>query len=332
MSYSQYPQANPQVQVAQPTPPPKKDNRNLIYALLTGLLLVTWGYIIWDKNNQHTEVAQLKSINNNIDSARNAIQIEFNNASAKLDSLTGANVQMQGALAQRNADIQKQRNEINSILKKKNATAEELSKAKLMIAELNGKIEGLYAEIEKLKGENKLLTDSNQQLAAQRNQLTTEKGQLENNLTKTQEEKAKVEDVASTLHASNIAIEGIHAKGSGKETETDKANRVSALRITFNIDENRVATSGKKDVYVAVYSPDGNLMDNAGTFQSRDEGDKAYTNKIAVDYEQGKRSAVSYDFAKGQGNYQSGNYKIEIYNNGYKIGEGTKTLKKGGLF
>jgi uncharacterized phage infection (PIP) family protein YhgE len=330
MSYSQQPQAT--TQIVQPTPPPKKDNRNFIYALLTGLLLITWGYIIWEKNNQRSEVAQLKNINNNIDSARNAIQTEFNYASAKLDSLTGANVQMQGALAQRNADIQKQRNEINSILKKKNATAEELSKAKMMIADLNGKIEGLYAEIEKLKGENKQLADSNQQLATQKNQLTTEKGELQNNLSKTQDEKAKVEDVASTLHASNIAIDGIHAKGSGKEVETDKANRVSALRIMFSIDENRIAASGKKDLYIAIYNPEGNLIDNAGTFKSRDEGDKAYTNKITIDYEQGKRNAVNFDFSKGQGNYQTGNYKIEIYNNGYKIGEAIKTLKKGGLF
>ena len=51
-----------------------------------------------------------------------------------------------------------------------------------------------------------------------------------------------------------------------------------------------------------------------------------------VNYEQGKRLPVSFDWKPEAGKYQTGNYKVEIYQNGYKIGEGTKTLKKGGLF
>ena len=50
-----------------------------------------------------------------------------------------------------------------------------------------------------------------------------------------------------------------------------------------------------------------------------------------VPYEQGKRSNVSFDW-KQDGRYQLGEYKIEVYHNGYKIGEGRKALKKGGLF
>jgi hypothetical protein len=29
--------------------------------------------------------------------------------------------------------------------------------------------------------------------------------------------------------------------------------------------------------------------------------------------------------------FKIGNYKIEVYNNGFKVGEGTRTLKKGGI-
>ena len=49
-------------------------------------------------------------------------------------------------------------------------------------------------------------------------------------------------------------------------------------------------------------------------------------------YEQGKRVPVSFDWKPEAGKYQVGNYKIEVYQNGYKIGEGVKSLKKGGLF
>jgi hypothetical protein len=49
-----------------------------------------------------------------------------------------------------------------------------------------------------------------------------------------------------------------------------------------------------------------------------------------VDYEQGTRKAMSVPIR--QNDFQTGDYKIEVYHNGFKIGEGVKTLKKGGLF
>lgn len=50
-----------------------------------------------------------------------------------------------------------------------------------------------------------------------------------------------------------------------------------------------------------------------------------------MNYEQNKVTPVSFDI-KQTDKYQVGDYKIEIYNNGFKIGEGVKKLKKGGLF
>lgn len=159
---------------------------------------------------------------------------------------------------------------------------------------------------------------------------------VEQTLATTQQEKAHVEDVGSTLHASNINITGIDVKGSGKEKSTTTAKRVDVFRISFELDENRIAPSGSKELYVCVYSPDGTPItipaNGSGSFQTRDEGEKVFTNKVVVDYEQGKRIPVNFDWKPEGGKYQTGNYKIEIYQNGYKIGEGTKSLKKGGLF
>jgi len=73
------------------------------------------------------------------------------------------------------------------------------------------------------------------------------------------------------------------------------------------------------------------MASESGTFDTRNEGSKPYTNKVTIPYEQGKKSTVSFDW-KQEGKYQLGEYKIEVYHNGFKIGEGTKTLKKGGLF
>ena len=51
---------------------------------------------------------------------------------------------------------------------------------------------------------------------------------------------------------------------------------------------------------------------------------------MSIDYQQGTRKTVSIPIR--QKDFQTGDYKIEVYNNGFKIGEGVRTLKKGGLF
>ena len=137
--------------------------------------------------------------------------------------------------------------------------------------------------------------------------------------------------MASTLHASSIGIAAIKVSGSGKEKETSTAKRANLIRIGFKLDENRVTPSGTKDIYVVVTGPDGKAITEGGTFNTREEGSKSYTSKVSVNYEQGKVTPVSFDWRQND-KYKEGDYKIEIYNNGFKIGEGVKTLKKGGLF
>ncbi len=329
MSYSQYPSANPSGQPEQTNttnPTPKKDNRILIYILLGGALIATWGYLLYDKSKSKEEKVQYvdRIIKDSLSQAD--LQLRFNDLSGKADSLTINNQQLQGALAEKKSAIDNLKKSISKTLNDKNATKAQLAEAQKQIAELQSKIEGLFAEVEKLKAENTQLTATNQQLNTDKTQLATEKGELQTNLDKTKEEKAKVENLASTLHASNINVTAIDLKGS-KEKETTTAKKVDFLKVSFDIDENRVAPSGSKELYVCVYHPDGSLSVSAGTFTDRDGKTKPYTNKVDINYEQGKKLPVSFNWKPGS-KFETGDYKIEIYNNGFKIGEGTKSLKK----
>jgi len=324
MSYT--PSATP---TQQPTP---KDNRKTIYAILIIALIGTWGYLIYDKTKDKETNDRKDAQITVVTSAKDSIQAAFNDASARLDSLSGSNVKLQGTLAEKNDEIIKMKANIRSILNKKNATANELAEAKKMVTDLNDKISGYEAEIEKLKGENQQLTAQNTQLTTDKQQLTTEKQQIQDNLNTTTAEKNNITDVASTLHASNISIEALKLKGNGQEKETTTAKRADAMKISFELDENRIAPTGSKDLFVCVTGPDGKAISNGTTFSTRDDGDKSYTSKVQVNYEQGKRTPVSFNWHQDGMKYQPGNYKIEIYHNGFKIGEGVKTLKKGGLF
>jgi peptidoglycan hydrolase CwlO-like protein len=330
MSYSNYPSASPG---NQPPQQPPKDNRKLVYGILIAALVGTWGYIIYDKNKSGEQIKTLTTQYTAADSSRSAVESEYNDALARMDSLTGTNTKLKGDLAERQASIDSLKDRIRVELNKKNG---DLKKARGMIAELNGKITDLLTQVEQLKQENQTLTTANTDLTTQRDTLTVQKSRVEQSLAETDSERAHIQDVGSTLHASNINITAINIKGSGKEKTTSTAKKADVFRISFDLDENRIAASGTKELYVCVTAPDGHPItipaNGSGTFQTREEGEKVFTNKVDIQYEQGKRTPVSFDWKPENGKYQTGDYKIQIYQNGYKIGEGTKSLKKGGLF
>ncbi|MCE2825412.1 MAG: hypothetical protein LW718_08440 [Sediminibacterium sp.] len=232
------------------------NNKGIILFLVVALV-GSWAYFLYSNNQHQDTVTLMETKIQFVDSSRGAIQEAYDLVAAKADSLTLNNSQLQGALADRGNEIQQLKSNISAIIKNKKASDADLSLARQMILELNGKVEGAKA--------------------------------------------------------------------------TTSAKRADLIRISFTLDPNRIAASGNKDIYVCVTGPDGKAISEGASFNTREEGNKPYTSKVSVNYEQGKASQVSFDW-KQTAAFQMGNYKIEIYNNGFKIGEGVTSLKKGGLF
>jgi peptidoglycan hydrolase CwlO-like protein len=323
MSTSNYPSATP-------TQEPKKDYKGLIIALLAAGLLGTWGYLLWNNNKNEQTIQQKEATISQVTDEKTELQRNFDASLARLDSVTGNNNALEGKLTEKNGEISKLKGEIRSILNKKNATAAELGKAKSLIAEMNDKVASLEQEVARLTTENAQLNTD----------LTSEKGkttQLTTDLATTTTAKQELEktvDIASTLNAYNIAITPINERRNGKEKVTTTAKRVDKLVVSFDVD-NRIAPAGSAEVYVLVTGPDGKPVSQealgSGTFTTREEGDKPFTAKVPVKIETSKKVAVEFALKQAD-NFQKGAYKIEIYHNGFKIGEGTRELKKGGLF
>lgn len=316
--------------------PPRKNYKNAIIGVMAAALVGVGGYLVYDKNNsgqiiqhQQTEIAKVTD-------EKSDIQKNFNESLAKLDELKTTNSGLESKLTEKNNEITKVKTEIRSILNKKNATSSELARAKSLISTLNGKITSMQQDIARLSTENQTLTTEKVALTADKVQLTQDKDKLTQDLATTttvKENLAKKVDIASTLNASNISIVPLKVRNNGKEKITSNAKQVDKLKITFDVD-NRIAEAGKTDVYVVVIGPDGKpvMMNQSApaTFTTRDEGDKTFTAKLPVDIETAKRKTVEFDLTNN--NFQQGNYTIQIYQNGFKIGEGMRELKKGGIF
>lgn len=315
------------------TPPrePKKDWRTLLSIPLIIALLGTWGYIIWDKSKTKDEIQKKDSQYSVVISEKDTLQSLLDEATNRYDNLKTTNAKKDSTITNRDKDIASKKAQIQGLISKKNATTSELKQAKDLIASLNTDIEDYKAQVEVLKGQNVVLTQEKEVVTQERNKVKQDFDSAKS-VIKARED---VIDVGSTLHAANFTILGIQEKGNGKEKETTKAKKVDKVRISFDLDENRIATSGPKDLYILVTSPDGKPISvealGSGKFSTREGEEKTFTQKVNVNYSQGQKQRVSFDW-KQNSPYETGDYKIEVYHNGFKIGEGTRHFKKGGLF
>ena len=329
MAFENFPSADPNPpKYAQPK---KSDWRTFLSIGLVVALLGTWGYIIWDKSKT-TEAFQQKEIQYAaVITEKDTLQSLLDEATNRYDLLKTGNAKKDSTITIKDREIAEKKSRIQNLISKANATKEELAEAKRLIASLNTDIQSYQAQIESLKGQNLVLTQ-------EKEAVTQEKIKVERDFDSAKtvlKEREDIIDIGSTLHASNFNITGVQEKKNGKEKQTTTAKKIDKLRITFDLDENRIATSGMKDLYVSITAPDGSPIAvealGSGKFNTREGEEKFFTHKVEISYTQGQRQTVSFDW-KQNTNFAVGAYKIEVYHNGFKIGEGTRIFKKGGLF
>ncbi len=333
MAYENFPETE---KTPQSIPPPERKNlRNILTGLLLVALLGTWGYILYDKNKTK-ETIQLKDTQLATSSTeKDELRKELDDATMRYDMIKTSSANMShskdSVITQRDRDIAEKRVKIQQLLSKANATQAELAQAKTLIASLNGDITGYRTQIETLQGEKLVLKQEKEAVTKERDVARKETDEAKTVI----KEKENVIDIGSTLHASNFSIMGINERKSGKEKTTSTAKRVDKLRISFDLDENRITQSGNKTIYICITAPSGTPVTvealGSGTFTNREGQEKFFTQRVEINYTQGQRQTINVDW-KQNSNFETGDYKIEIYNNGFKIGEGVRSFKKGGLF
>ena len=332
MAFENLPQQeNPKQEGFNTSTSSNKNMRTILTGALVVALLGTWGYIIYDKNQVKETITQKETLIASTTSQKDELQKELEDAAMRYDMLKSSNSKLDSTITSKDREISEKRTRIQTLLNKTNATQAELAEAKGLINSLNGDIEGYKNQVEVLQGQKI-------QLVQQKAVVTHERDLARkdyDSATVVIKEKDDILNVGSTLYASNFNITGIHEKGSGKEKLTTTAKRVDKLRISFDLNENMIAQSGNKEIFISITAPDGTPVAvealGSGTFSTRDGQQKFYTQKLDVDYTQNKKQTVSFDW-KQNTNFNTGNYKIEVFNNGFKVGEANRPLKKGGLF
>jgi myosin heavy subunit len=322
MTNSNYPEAD--------NTPKRKDQRNLVIGLLALGLVASVIYLVINQNDSSQAIEQTHIQLAKISDGKSQIQKSFDESLVRLDSMTGISNGMRVKLKGETDEIAQKKMQIRRILNNRNATAAELAKAKELISQLNDKIGSMEQDVARLTTDNQSLTQDKVQLTQDNTSLTSD---LQTTTAVKQDLEKKV-DIASTLNATDIAITPVDVRSNGKEKVTSTAKHVNKLLISFQV-TNRIAQSEMTDVYVCITGPDGKMMlapaSGSGTFTTREEGDKSFTAKVPVDFQMSQKKMVEFAFTPAD-KFQQGSYTIQIYQNGFKIGEGTRELKKGGLF
>jgi len=182
-----------------------------IGVLAIGIIgLGSYQFINKNKLNEtiHHQATQITIVNEE----KSDIQKSFDASLARLDSMNTINNGLGFKLSVKDREIARVKTAIRDILNKKNATASELSKAKSLIASLNGKIENLQVEVVRLTQENNNLSNEKNLLTLDRDNLTAEL----NNTNNAKVALEKKVDIGTTLNASNIQIIPVNIKNNGK--------------------------------------------------------------------------------------------------------------------
>lgn len=127
--------------------------------------------------------------------------------------------------------------------------------------------------------------------------------------------------MGSVLRARDIAVVPLNARGK----VVSRVKTAATLRVDFTVSSNDLAAAGNRTIYVRITAPDGYLLTTEGvpTFSFRDEN-IGYSASREIDYQNEDVDVSIYYNGSG---FVAGDYKIELYTDGYILGSSSVSLR-----
>src|SRR5690606_25529617 len=302
---------------------PNKKKEFINIRILAALLLGSLGYNFYQYQNNKSESELLQIDLKDTEQAKIVLQNQLDSLTEEFE-LSRIDLETKDSLlSKRDAEIFDKQKEIQNILNRADVSESELKQAKRLINALN-------ADITRFKQEIAVLQQKNDSLLVVNDTLRFNQFKMSEKVVKEKEKSEATEKkMRSTFSVSNYQITGLQVRNSGKEVETDKARRIDKLRVSFDLDPNEFADTGEKEVYIAIYKPDGTLgkFQNAspGQLETWTMGTVEYSDKVTFDYTKGTKQKVSFDWEEYD--FPKATYNIDSYQNGLKIGQKSLNLR-----
>ncbi|MEZ0486916.1 hypothetical protein [Fibrella aquatica] len=301
----------------------------LALAALNVLLLYFW---YQEKENNKTKDATIAAKTEEVLVTR----MKLDSISAQLDAKI--------------AEIQQLGGSVDSLLKVK----EQIEKDKIQVRNVNSfnarafnekisRYENLLAEkdqeIARLREENGILTEQNTALSSENLNLRSEKQELSDTVVsfaaKAREVQARNRElsdkvtIAAALHADDIAVTALNTRGKEQDGGKYKAKRLDKIKISFKLSPNPLTQQNAKDIYLRILDPSGavvaDMATGSGEFTYASK-EMIYTAMQRIDYTNTGQQ-IAFIYGRGGQRFNEGRHTIEIYAEGFRIGQGEFTVK-----
>lgn len=284
------------------------------------------GAVVWvfssepDKNN--SEVKE--------ESIANTISFESKETSEQkniLDSLNTLKNAYDQAILEKTAlskELELERKNVENLVAiikaSNNPSAEQIRVYRNQLSDLNTSLENRVQEIKKLKSQNKnLLTEIETQ------NVVMYKQKLENDTLVSKQKKLEstLKD-ASKLYLSNFKAVALREKSSGAELETTKAKNTKKLKISFTVNGNAVAKTGKRVFYVQVLDQKNTVLGDNKLIEFGNDKALVYSFIVSTDF-QGK-SVNAYGILNAD-QFKKGTYFVNYFDKQEIMGSTSVTLE-----
>ena len=310
---------------------------NGIWKVLVAVLAITsgiLGYLLFDSKTAIKN--QTEVINQKVEELASA-RVRLDSIGSQLDAkiaqikVLGGNVESLEAAKRQLESDKVQLKKVNSFSKQK---------YDVKIADFVTLLAAKDAELVQLKKENVELVAKNKDLFSQNGTLTNEnmglktsKQQLADSVDdayrRNRELTAKVTR-ASALQAQFVQALALSDKNKERDGGVYRASKVDKIKVIFQLQPNPIAKQDVKTIFMRVLDPDGAVLYDSGVGSGNFDmfgKESTYTAKTDIQF-QNTGQGVEIIYGRGSAiQYREGHYKIELYSEGFKIGEGSFDIK-----
>lgn len=321
----------------------QSENKLKIAVAVLGLLTIALGFLYFRERQNNRKIdeissahaQELLSANTKLDSIENQLNskiIEIRKLGGNVDELIRAKSQLQAdkmALQKMGGfSVKKYETKIKDYLALLGQKDVQLVTLRKENGILTAKNDSLSKEtknlLEGISFAQKALSDSTTNYSLKQKELSDRAKEVE---ARNRELNDKVSQAAA-LRAESINIYAISTKGKESDGGIYRSKRVDKVRITFYLQENQITTYGAKTIYLRILDPSGatvaDMATGSGTFSYKGK-ETTYTARQKILFDNSHQS-VEFVYSRGQ-SYREGKHNIELYAEGYRIGEGVFEVK-----
>ena len=296
--------------------------KNKLIIILSALVLGLSGYMLYDSLNNEMSQAEIQTQFTDLKSDYEFIQRDLEVA------VNDVNFS--------NKEVLVQKKRIEQLMSKNHITQNELLEAKKIMRNISQIfIKNYKSKITVLKVDNTNLVAEKEKIVKEVTVLKEKVNDLDEKILNEKKLSAKKDELlnyASKLSLSNFVLRSFKVRSNGKEVETDKASKIDRIKVSFDINENLLANSGEKKIYMVIKKPTGETV----TFSNKNSGVFNYNKKKILfsdssvfNYDKDKMQSL--EFVWDSEDFNRGDYVMEIYEQNKQdaimIGKVTKSLQ-----